>query len=185
MFQNISKLTLAMCADTSRLLSFLAEDTVNNAAIEMAFDDEDEPTINWFYQNGTIRNFQDDNLCLDVTSEYHPTVSLLLLIAIILLSFITDGADVNGTPLQVFNCTTGNKNQQWTFNPNFSIQWTGHNKCIDLTSASFPLPLSSSNLTKLLTDGDLESGTKIQVWSCVNGNTNQQWKIEPVSTSNE
>lgn len=50
-----------------------------------------------------------------------------------------DGKDADGTKLQVFACTAGNTNQQFVFNSNFSIQWKGHNKCVDLTSKLDPV----------------------------------------------
>jgi len=77
--------------------------------------------ISWFWYRGTLQAFS--GYCLDVTG----------------------GADKDGTKLQIYQCAQGNKNQQWQFNSNGSIQWVGHNKCIDLTGTPIT-PLSGHPL---------------------------------------
>jgi len=128
--------------DTARQLSILAPTEADNTPVVMEFTDIDNLGQNWVYEGGSLKAYNGDQ-CLDVTN----------------------GNDVNGTPLQTFSCVPGNTNQQWTFNSNFSIQWTGHNKCIDLTN------------------GALTFGTQLQIWTCATGNTNQKWRIGPVATS--
>lgn len=94
-----------------------------------------------------------------------------------------DGKNANGTPLQVYKCASGNKNQRWAFTSNFQIQWAGTNKCIDLTgtpNCNFASPMGEADFRL---DGKLTSGTKLQIWTCSTGNANQEWDIDPVATS--
>jgi len=73
---------------------------------------------------------------------------------------VTNGVDASGTKLQIFGCSTGNKNQMWQLttgsNGIQTVQWANSTRCADLTG------------------GSQSAGTPIQIWSCV-GNTNQQW----------
>lgn len=75
---------------------------------------------------------------------------------------VKDGIDADGTKLQVWKCASGNRNQQWTVNSDFTIRWAGHNKCVDLT-------------------GGLESGEpNVQIWTCGKNNQHQEWVPNPV-----
>jgi len=133
----------ALTPGATRELCVFAASEKNNAAVHLDDCDIDGEGLNWVWAAGSLKTFGD--LCLDVTG----------------------GKDVNGTPLQVYKCSSLNANQQWKFHANYSIQWVGHNKCIDLT------------------DGKLSSGTQLQVYSCSNGNNNQRWEINPVATSSD
>jgi hypothetical protein len=88
------------------------------------------PRVDWMYTGGSIKTSNGTH-CLDVTSEF----TLLQFLSPNLSEYHhrLDGVDADGTRLQVYECVNGNTNQQWQFNDNFSIQWKGHNKCIDLT----------------------------------------------------
>ncbi|KIM76660.1 carbohydrate-binding module family 13 protein [Piloderma croceum F 1598] len=73
---------------------------------------------------------------------------------------VTDGKNADGTKLQVWDCGSGNPNQEFSYTKfgDNHIQWT-KGKCVDLTG------------------GSLATGNKIQIWSC-NGNednNNQIW----------
>src|SRR5580658_5055903 len=68
------------------------------------------------------------------------------------------GSTADGTKVQIWDCTSNNPNQQWTI-AGSTVQWTGHDLCLDLTN------------------GDQSDGNLIQIWSCVAGNTNQQWSF--------
>ncbi|KAJ7258092.1 ricin B lectin domain-containing protein [Mycena haematopus] len=74
---------------------------------------------------------------------------------------VTGGADQNGTPLQVWTCTTGNTNQQWISLTDSTFQWSGTNKCIDLTN------------------GAISDGNVLQIWTCDGSNSNQKWVGAP------
>jgi len=73
---------------------------------------------------------------------------------------VTNGANSDGTKMQVWSCGSGtNANQQFTLDSAGHITWTGKNKCLDLTN------------------GSLTSGNQAQVWTCISGNNNQVWNI--------
>ena len=63
-------------------------------------------------------------------------------------------SSANGTKIQIWDCT-GGSNQQWTLQPNGTIQVYG--KCMDITGANYG------------------NGTLIDLWAC-NGGGNQQWQ---------
>ncbi|MEV0173689.1 RICIN domain-containing protein [Streptomyces sp. NPDC050803] len=82
----------------------------------------------------------------------------------------TDWGTSNGTPVQQWTCTTGQANQSWQFRP---------------TSDGYYQVVNRHN--GLVVDveggpGATADGTRIQLWSWA-GNTNQQWRPEPVGTS--
>ena len=60
----------------------------------------------------------------------------------------------NGNKIQMWDCT-GGVNQQWTVQPDGTLQVYG--KCMDITGANYG------------------NGTLIELWTC-NGGANQQWK---------
>ncbi|KAG7087972.1 hypothetical protein E1B28_012012 [Marasmius oreades] len=71
---------------------------------------------------------------------------------------VTNGANNDGTKLQLWTCTPGNTNQLWSHTSSLGIwQWAGTNKCIDLT------------------DGNVNDGNQLQVWTCDSSNMNQQF----------
>ncbi|GJJ15048.1 hypothetical protein Clacol_009323 [Clathrus columnatus] len=89
-----------------------------------------------FSTSGTITIFQ--NKCLDVTN----------------------GANADGTKLQIWTCVNNSANQQWYYNFWVNqLSWKDKNKCLDLT------------------DGSLNDGNKktVQIWDCAWGNANQVW----------
>ncbi|KAJ7435958.1 ricin B lectin domain-containing protein [Mycena galericulata] len=67
----------------------------------------------WTISKSTLQVL--DNMCLDVTG----------------------GATANGTPVQIWECTAGDANQQWTLSgPEHSIQWSEESSCLDLTNGN-------------------------------------------------
>ncbi|KAJ6493311.1 ricin B lectin domain-containing protein [Mycena sanguinolenta] len=71
---------------------------------------------------------------------------------------VTNGANVDGTKLQIWTCASGNTNQLWLpAGQDSTITWAGQNKCVDLTNG-------------LVTDGN-----QIQIWDCDAQNGNQRW----------
>ncbi|KAK1232149.1 hypothetical protein PQX77_004720 [Marasmius sp. AFHP31] len=73
---------------------------------------------------------------------------------------VKDGANADGTKLQVWTCANGNGNQLWTRLNYIGIwQWAGTNKCIDLSN------------------GVTDDGNQLQLWTCDpnNSNPNQQF----------
>jgi hypothetical protein len=69
---------------------------------------------------------------------------------------LTNGNQANGNHLQIWDCVSGNSNQEWLLQGNV-LRWAHGNKCMDLT------------------DGSTANGNPIQVWDCFTGNRNQQW----------
>ncbi|KAJ6553201.1 ricin B lectin domain-containing protein [Mycena capillaripes] len=69
---------------------------------------------------------------------------------------VPNGANADGTKLQIWTCT-GGPNQQWVGTLQNQFRWNGSNKCIDLT------------------DGRIADGTALQLFTCTAGNTNQEW----------
>ncbi|KAJ6556122.1 ricin B lectin domain-containing protein [Mycena capillaripes] len=73
---------------------------------------------------------------------------------------VKDGSTANGNRLQLWTCTEGDTNQQFTVgNTGSQIKWAGTNKCLDLLN------------------GSGADGNFIQIWDCdsANRDTNQQW----------
>lgn len=103
-------------------LSVLAEIQANNAAVVTDFSDLDSLNMNWVYNaDDTIRHSNDETFCLDVT----------------------DRVDASGTKLQIDTCASGNANQLWFINVDFTIQWQGSTRCIDSLMAISPVGISS------------------------------------------
>jgi hypothetical protein len=92
----------------------------------------------WTFEGGSIKIF--GTKCLDVK----------------------DGGTANGTPLQIYDCTAGNKNQQFTYTKfgDNHIAWTNSaGKCLDLTG------------------GSLSNGNVPQIYDCSSNNANQIWNV--------
>jgi len=70
---------------------------------------------------------------------------------------VTGGSTANGVKMQLFTCSPGNANQQFTIFGT-TIAWTAKGKCLDLTS------------------GILTNGNVVQMWSCTGGK-NQVWNV--------
>jgi hypothetical protein len=53
---------------------------------------------------------------------------------------VTNGVDQSGTKLQIYGCSTANKNQQWQVTTGDSsiesVQWVNSTRCVDLTGGS-------------------------------------------------
>lgn len=71
---------------------------------------------------------------------------------------VASGGTANGTNVQMWQCQTGNHNQDWTFD-NGRIIWSGTNKCLDVSG------------------GGTKNGTNVQIWDCQAGNLNQRWAL--------
>ncbi|KAJ7226451.1 ricin B lectin domain-containing protein [Mycena rebaudengoi] len=72
---------------------------------------------------------------------------------------VPNGANVDGTALQIWTCT-GGPNQKFISTIDRKFKWAGSNKCIDLTG------------------GRIADGTALQLFTCDDGNalnTNQHW----------
>ena len=65
------------------------------------------------------------------------------------------GSTANGNKIQMWDCQSGNPNQQWTVASGGTLQVFG--KCLDITGANY------------------NNGTLIELWDC-NGGGNQQWQ---------
>jgi hypothetical protein len=70
---------------------------------------------------------------------------------------VKDGVNADGTKLQIWSCVQGSKNQQWISLTDSTFQWSGTNKCIDLS------------------DGKITDGNVLQLWTCDSNNSNQKW----------
>lgn len=134
------RLSSAVQPGDGRPLVVLAESGQNNQPVVVDFEDLDIiDGEDWIY-NGSQLTSWSGAFCLDVT----------------------DGVDADGTKLQIYECTSGNTNQEWVFNSDFTIRWKkDSDKCLDLT------------------DGKVTSGNQLQIWTCTAGDKNQQWKITP------
>ncbi|EJD01735.1 carbohydrate-binding module family 13 protein [Fomitiporia mediterranea MF3/22] len=90
----------------------------------------------WTFESGSVKLFNKTK-CLDVTN----------------------GANVDGTKLQIWDCSNnGNQNQQFYYTGDNRLAWTNHGKCVDLTN------------------GSQNDGNQIQVWTCTSNNANQVWE---------
>ncbi|KAF7369740.1 hypothetical protein MVEN_00305700 [Mycena venus] len=74
---------------------------------------------------------------------------------------VKDGVNADGTKLQIWTCTAGNKNQLWISETDDTFRWAGTNKCIDLT------------------DGKITDGNVLQIYTCDSKNSNQKWRGRP------
>ena len=97
---------------------------------------------------------QFDNL--SVTTAGGPTASTGPIVAGVNSAKCVDDngqSTANGNKIQMWDCT-GGPNQQWTAEPDGTLQVYG--KCMDITGANYA------------------NGTSIELWDC-NGGANQQW----------
>lgn len=72
---------------------------------------------------------------------------------------VTNGANVDGTKLQIWQCYSGSTNQQWYWTTDNHLAWTNQGKCLDLT------------------DGSQTNGNQVQIYDCTGGNANQIWNV--------
>jgi hypothetical protein len=119
---------------------------------------------------------------------------------------VTDGSTANGNQPQMWDCTSGNQNQQWTFADNGSVQARG--KCLDIAnnstangavvhlwdcfdtvatqkwtlSASKDLVNVAANKCLDIKDNNLANGAKLQLWDC-SGGANQKWTFSGGTTT--
>lgn len=73
---------------------------------------------------------------------------------------VSGGGTANGTPIQMWQCQSGNHNQQWVFQDG-TVVWAGTKKCLDVSG------------------GGTANGTRVQLWDCQAGNPNQRWTLNP------
>ncbi|KAJ7753097.1 ricin B lectin domain-containing protein [Mycena maculata] len=110
---------------------------------------------NWNISGSTLQIFGDK--CLDVTG----------------------GAAADGTPMQIWTCTEGDHNQQWTLF-GATIQWSQTSSCLDLTNGN----MTSGNVVRaplhLFSSSACSSNTvlavQMQIWACTGG-PNQLWSF--------
>ncbi|PVF90931.1 hypothetical protein CPB86DRAFT_720370, partial [Serendipita vermifera] len=76
--------------------------------------------------------------------------------------------DYNGAPVSVVNCTAAEPSNTWTISRDdiFGVGTSTPfkvfgDKCLDVT------------------EGNDADGTRLQIWTCYEGNTNQLWQINP------
>jgi len=76
---------------------------------------------------------------------------------------VTNGNGIDGDLMQIWECTAGDTNQEWTVSGE-TIQWTDTSFCLDLTN------------------GITTNGNIVQIWGCTDG-PNQQWTITETVTT--
>ncbi|XVU25361.1 ricin-type beta-trefoil lectin domain protein [Actinoplanes sp. CA-054009] len=113
---------------------------------------------------------------------------------------VTDGSTANGNQPQMWDCTAGNTNQQWTRNADGTI--TGLGKCLDVAGNSTAdggvvhlwdcIGSVASQKWTVTSGGDIVNtasgkcldvkdnstvnGAKLQIWACT-GAANQEWSL--------
>src|SRR4051794_10226100 len=112
---------------------------------------------------------------------------------------VTDGSTANGNQPQLWDCTAGNANQQWTVGADGTIKGLG--KCLDVannstsdggvvhlwdcvstvatqkwTAAGGALINSASGKCLDVKDNNTANGAKLQIWTCT-GAANQKWTV--------
>nr|WP_296069059.1 ricin-type beta-trefoil lectin domain protein [uncultured Actinoplanes sp.] len=112
---------------------------------------------------------------------------------------VTDGSTANGTRPQLWDCTAGNPNQQWTVAADGSLQGLG--TCLDVadnstsdgavvhlwdclgtvtsqkwTASGGALINQASGKCLDVKDNTTANGAKLQIWSCT-GAANQKWTV--------
>lgn len=111
---------------------------------------------------------------------------------------VTEGSTANGNRPQVWDCTSNNANQTWTFADDGSVRGLG--KCLDVAdgstangavvhlwdcysslasqrwtlTAAGDLVNQAANKCLDVTGGATANGTKVQLWTCT-GAANQKW----------
>ena len=119
---------------------------------------------------------------------------------------VTGGSTANGNQPQMWDCTSGNQNQVWTFADNGTLQARG--KCLDLANnstangavvhlwdcfdtvatqkwtltASKDLINVAANKCLDIKDNNLANGAKLQIWDC-SGAANQKWTFSGGGTT--
>ncbi len=119
---------------------------------------------------------------------------------------VTDGSTANGNQPQMWDCTSGNQNQVWTFADNGSVQ--GRGKCLDVANnstangavvhlwdcydtvatqkwtltAAKDLVNVAANKCLDIKDNNLANGAKLQLWDC-SGGANQKWTFSGGTTT--
>ena len=116
-----------------------------------------------------------DWFCLDVTNGIDKSSFFKL----INFYFKNININVDGTKLQVWKCTEGDKNQQWTVNSDLTIRWAGTNKCVDLTNG---IETGGNPVSHFVRFNSLSKPTlKIQIWTCTENNYHLQWIPFPIN----
>ncbi|GIE96570.1 ricin-type beta-trefoil lectin domain protein [Paractinoplanes rishiriensis] len=112
---------------------------------------------------------------------------------------VTDGSTANGNQPQLWDCTAGNTNQQWTAGGDGTIRGLG--KCLDVannstadgatvhlwdclpavasqrwTATGGTLVNAASGKCLDVRDNNAANGAKLQIWSCT-GAANQRWTV--------
>lgn len=96
---------------------------------------------------------------------------------------VTNGVNQSGTKLQIFGCSTANKNQQWQLidqgdNIAQSVQWVGSTRCVDLTGGvqanGTPVRLLGTTFRVKSANGfySYKSGPANRITPIRNGSTN-------------
>ncbi|WOO78987.1 Endo-1,4-beta-xylanase A [Vanrija pseudolonga] len=123
---------------------------------------------------------------------------------------LKDGVQANGTPVQLWQCSTGNRNQLWDHQYDlYTIRPYGRpDLCLDAgtnpqdgskvkvwqcypgllqqswewfgSRQGFGRKLNGTNLCLDVTDGNFANGTPLQVWKCYTGSKNQWIQSHPV-----
>ncbi|KAJ7193633.1 ricin B lectin domain-containing protein [Mycena pura] len=123
----------------------LAATSLANGAAVAVEDCGNATSLNSWTANGSTFSLNDGAFCLDVTN----------------------GVDADGTKLQVWACTPGDTNQDFSFTDvrdGTMIQWFGATSkvCVDVT------------------DGIITDGNQVQVWDCDPNNNHQIFEGIPV-----
>jgi glucosylceramidase len=112
---------------------------------------------------------------------------------------VTNGSTANGNQPQLWDCTAGNANQQWTVGADGTVRGLG--KCLDVannstsdggvvhlwdcistvatqkwTASGGALINSASGKCLDVTNNNTANGAKLQIWSCT-GAANQKWTV--------
>jgi glucosylceramidase len=112
---------------------------------------------------------------------------------------VTDGSTANGNQPQLWDCTAGNANQQWTAGTDGTVRGLG--KCLDVannsatdgatvhlwdclgtvasqkwTASGGALINQASGKCLDVKDNNPANGAKLQIWSCT-GAANQRWTV--------
>src|SRR3954449_9864304 len=119
---------------------------------------------------------------------------------------VTNGSTANGNQPQLWTCTSGNANQQWTLADNGSVQ--GRGKCLDIANnstangavvhlwdcydtvatqkwtlgAAGDLVNNAAGKCLDIKDNNAADGAKLQIWDCA-GSANQKWTFSGGTTT--
>jgi hypothetical protein len=81
------------------------------------------PVQAWTYSGGTY------SITFALPNSQHPTTQTLCL-------DVTNGSTANGNKLQMYTCSAGNANQQFTYTSDNRIARTNQHECVDLTGGN-------------------------------------------------